>query len=450
MKLCQLTMCIAAAISISGIVQANETEGFEFHGYFRTGILLSAENDYKRSNYAGQKETLGRLGLEADNDYKANFASTWDFEDERSFKIHFGLSKKGKEAALASGSDAIDVGISNAFVELNGITESGTFWAGRREYGKAENYIFMTDFFYTDMSGTGIGIQSYELGESLIDLAYIGSDRVNDDVDRWTDSPAQIGNNETNLNNLMHALNIASTFGNLKVSALLKAMPDNWDRQGNEWAESGYDLTATYNLSSFFGLPGNGFSKIIVQGGKGLGAGNLLGGTITEYNAYHPGSLAQGQHDDWGPAGDATYLLTQLEDDDTSARVLLWGGYTFDNEVSLFPSIQAQYNDLATGEARTSGGYNFWASAMIRPTIPVSQHFYLQGEVGYVYNNWGGDSWKQSKYTIAPTFILPTSLGVAPEIRFLATYLPESWTHKNEQGQPDKDFIVGFQADVWW
>ena len=264
------------------------------------------------------------------------------------------------------------------------------------------------------------------------------------------DFTAAVGNNATNLNNLMHALNISSTFGNLKLSALLKAMPDNWDTTGKEWAETGYDLTATYNLSSFFAIPGNGFSKIIVQGGKGLGAGNLLGGTITDYNAYHPGSLAQGQHNDWGAAGEASYLLTQLEEDDTSARVLLWGGYTFDNGVSLFPSIQAQYNDMATGDARTDGGYNYWASAMVRPTIPVSQHFYLQGEAGYVYNNWNGNSWKQTKYTVAPTFILPTSLGVAPEIRLLATYLPESWTSKDSKGDAASDFIVGFQADVWW
>jgi maltoporin len=452
MRISTLSLCIAASMSLAGHVQAAETEGFEFHGYFRTGILLSAENDYKRSNYPGQKETLGRLGLEADNDYKANFASTWDFEDERSFKIHFGLSKKGKEAALASGSDALDVGISNAFVEFNGVSESGTFWAGRREYGKEGNYIFMTDFFYNDMSGTGIGLTGYELGDSMIDIAYIGSDRVSDDIDRWKESPAGIGNNETNLNNLLHAVNIGATFGSLKLSALLKAMPDNWDRQGNEWAETGYDLTATYTLSSFFGLPGNGFSNIIAQGGKGLGAGNLLGGTITEYNAYHPGSLAQGQHDDWGAAGDAVYLLTQLEEEDTSARLLLWGGYIFDNGISLFPSIQAQYNDLAAGEARSvdAAGYNYWVSAMVRPTMSISDHFYLQGEVGYVYNRWGQDSWKQSKYTIAPTFILPTSLGVAPEIRLLATYLPESWTNKDAKGNPDKDFIVGFQADVWW
>nr|WP_244292186.1 carbohydrate porin [Vibrio cidicii] len=88
---------------------------------------------------------------------------------------------------------------------------------------------------------------------------------------------------------------------------------------------------------------------------------------------------------------------------------------------------------------------------MTRMTVPVSSHFYVQGEVGYAYNNWGGSSWNQSKLTIAPTFILPTSVGVNPEIRLLASYLPKSWTNLNEvSGKPEDDFIVGFQADLWW
>ncbi|MCJ2376298.1 carbohydrate porin [Vibrio sp. ZSDZ34] len=454
MKVNRLTLGLMAALAINNVAVAEQTEGFEFHGYFRTGVLTSAENDFKRSNYAGQKLALGRLGIEADNDYKANFASTWTFDDDRSFKIHFGVGRKGDESALATGADGINAGITNAFLEFNGVSDSGTLWAGRREYGKTENYIFMTDFFYSDMSGTGLGIQGYELGDSIVDLAYIASDRVDETIDRW-DNNGSLGNgtNTQNLNNLMHAINVAGNIGSLRLSALLKAMPDNWDVDGKEWAETGYDLTATYTLGSFFAIPGNGFSKIILQGGKGLGAGNLLGGTITDYNAYRLGSHAQGQHDDWtwNPyAGDAIRLLTNVEEDDTSARLLLWGGYTFDNGISLFPSIQGQYNDMASGQAREKGGYNYWVSAMVRPTIPVSQHFYLQGEAGYVYNNWGGDSWKQTKYTIAPTFILPTSLGVAPEVRLLATYLPESWTSKDTQGNPDKDFIVGIQADVWW
>ncbi|WP_225500991.1 carbohydrate porin [Vibrio vulnificus] len=447
----KLALGVVIGLAFASQTHAAEMSSIEFHGYFRAGVISSVENDLKRSNFAGQKETLGRLGIEADNDYKANLVSNWDFDDGRNFRINFGVGAKGKEAGLSSSADGFDAAITNAFVELKGVSPTGTFWAGKREYGKSNNYIFMTDFFYTDMSGIGIGLTDLSLFGNEFDLAYIASDRYDENTDRWEDSPAQVGNNATNLNNLLHAIHIGTSFDNLAVSALLKAMPDNWDTQGKEWAETGFDLTLTYKMSSFFGLSGNGFSNIIAQAGKGLGAGNLLGGTITDYNAYAPGSLAQGQHDDWGAAGDARQLLSKVEDDDTSARLMLWGGYTFDNGVGFFPSIQGQYNHMASGDARSQSDYNYWLSAMTRMTVPVSSHFYVQGEVGYAYNNWGGSSWNQSKLTIAPTFILPTSVGVNPEIRLLASYLPKSWTNLNEvSGKPEDDFIVGFQADLWW
>lgn len=458
MNISKLTLSVLAGLSCVSTANAAQTESFEFHGYFRSGYLASAANDFKRSNFAGKKETLGRLGLEADNDYKANLVSNWDFEDDRNFRIHFGIGKKDAEGSLTSSADAVNAGVNDAFVEFDGVSPSGTFWAGRREYGKDGNYIFMTDFFYTDMSGTGIGISGYEIGDSVVDIAYIASDRVDEDYDRWNEDPDTTGVNAANLNNIMHTIHVGSTFGDLKASALLKFMPDNWDGAEQEWAETGFDLTLTYSMYDFFGL-GNGFSNIIAQGGRGLGSGNLLGGTITSYNAYAPGSMAQGEHADWAnwhwAEGDALALLTEVEDEDLSARVLLWGGYNFDNGMNIFPSIQGQYNVMAEGDNRTKEDYNFWLSAMARITAPVSQHFYMQGEVGYEYQQWGdlsdtNEAATQSKISIAPTFILPTSVGVAPEIRLLATYLPQSWTNKNDAGELEDDFIIGFQADVWW
>jgi maltoporin len=459
-------LALSLLLGLTGTtLQAAETNNIEFNGYFRSGVLFSVQDDFKRANFPGQKETLGRLGLESDNDYHANLASNWDYDDGRNFRINFGIASQGKESGYSSSADGFDTGISNAFVELNGVTPSGTLWAGIREYGKKDNYIFMTDFFYSDISGLGVGVDGLGIGGYEFDLAYIASDRYDEDIDRWQDSPSNIGQNETNLNNLMHTIQIATSFDDLSVSVLLKAMPDNWDRRGYEWAETGFDVTFAYKMDHFFGISDNGFSNIILQSGKGLGSGNLLGGTITDYNSYKPGSLHQGQHDDWGPAGDSSYLLTQVAEDDTSTRMLLWGGYTFDNGIGVFPSIQGQYNDMAVDadiclagpvdnrRERCIGDYNFWLSAMARVTVPVSQHFYVQGEIGHVHNNWGGTSWNQSKLTIAPTIILPTAYGINPEIRFLASYLPKSWTNKEGFGgnaELNDDVILGFQADVWW
>jgi maltoporin len=431
MKLSKITLaCLLATsgFSVSGVANAAAEEGFEFHGYFRAGVLTSAENDFKRSNYAGQKETLGRLGLEADNDVNFNLAKTWSFDDDKKIKIVVSAAGTGTENALSSSSDGSHMGFGETYVEFDGVTPSGKLWGGTRDYGK-DNYIFMTDFFYTDMSGTGIGVMDYELGDTLVDIAYIASDRNDDTIDRWATNSDGNLNNE---NNLLHAINVSVKYNSFEISGLFKTMPDNWDAAGHEYAETGFDLTAIYNIDSFFFVPGNGFSKAILQGGTGLGAGNLLGGTITAYNSFHPGSLWQG-----GPDGKTN--LTYVEQDDKSVRALLWGGYFLSNGINFFPSVQAQYNE------HDNDTYDYWVSAMIRPTFPVSDNFFVQTEFGTVYNNWDGSSWNQQKATLAPTWIIGTGTGPAPEIRLLATYVNNAWTV--DEGS---DIIVGVQADMWW
>ncbi|MFT6988014.1 MAG: maltoporin [Psychromonas sp.] len=465
MKLSKLTLaCLLATsgLSATSATQAAVTDGFEFHGYFRAGVLLSSENDFKRSNFVAQKETLGRLGLEADNDASLDFVKKWSFDDGKTIRINVGLGDTGDESSLSSSADAYQMGVGQTYVEFTGVTSSGKFWGGTRDYGK-DNYIFMTDLFYTDMSGTGIGIEGYEVGDLLFDAAYIASDRIDDVLGRWD---ANEYDKSANLNNLMHAFNLSVNFGSLELSALYKVMPDNWDENGYQYAEVGGDLTAIYNLSSFFFIPGNGFSKIIAQAGVGLGSGNLLGGTITSYNAYHPGSQFQGEHNDWAAwhpsAGDAQRLLTYVDEKDTSARLLLWGGYFLENGISFFPSIQGQYNDHdADGQwtyDTTAGGlgaYDYWVSAMVRSNFPVADNFFVSSEIGTVHNNWNGETSSQSKITVAPTWIIGTGQGPAPEIRLLASYIDNAWGPARDQDENgdlkyDHDIVIGMQADMWW
>ncbi|GAL33406.1 maltoporin [Vibrio maritimus] len=110
--------------------------------------------------------------------------------------------------------------------------------------------------------------------------------------------------------------------------------------------------------------------------------------------------------------------------------------------MSIFHSIQGQYNDL---EKR---GKDSWASAMVRPTFPISKNWSIATEAGYQYGDWSdendvGGSAYDYKLTIAPTVTVPTGFGPAPEIRFLATYLDGSNRDK-------ADLLVGIQADMWW
>lgn len=425
---------LACMLAITGVASpsiyaSDNTEGFEFNGYFRQGLLYSVENDLKDSDFVAQKETLGRLGLEYDNQTNLDFSYRWTYGDGRSLKIGAGVA------------EGLTAGNGSGFVEVTGYTDTGVLFAGKRDFGK-ERYIWMTDFFYTDMSGTGFGVENMKVGSAIVNAAYISSKR--DDYDLEDDEGFK---DADNINNIMHAINVAARYGVWDVSATFKAMPDNWDITGKEWAETGFDVTVGYKLFNFLGLQGDGSSNtnFVLQAGKGLGAGNLLGGTITSYNAYRPGGLRFGEHEfEWGVGSDAISLLTHVEEDDVSYRALVFGGHTFDNGIGIFPSVQGQYNDYADGT------YDYWASAMVRPVMGINSMMYLQGEIGYVYNNWDGDSYDQAKVTIAPTLMFPTWTGVNPEVRFLASWVKNSWTTDPDKGQPENDFIIGVQTEASW
>ncbi|OEE85988.1 maltoporin, partial [Enterovibrio norvegicus FF-162] len=361
MKKSRLSMAVlSAAAALSGMPAANAAiiDEVEFHGYFRAGFFASKENDFKKADIGGQKELLGRLGLESDNDGNIGFTTITNIGDDQQLRINIGVGNTEFDELIG-------------FVEMDGITRSGTLWGGKRKIGE-ENYIFMTDFFYTDLDGLGVGIQDYEVGDGFIDLAYISSDRnisLTGDYDDFVDAAYQTNNagdialnkefifNEadrqriqSNQNNPMHTFHASYTLGALTVQGNYKYMPNNWDFTGKEWADTGYDATAIYHMLNFFGLEGNAFSYAIAQAGRGLGSGNLLGGTISDYGSLRPGSLTQGYHTgEWGDYfGDPYYLITHREEDALSARALLWGGYTNSSGIGFFPSIQAQYNDEGT------------------------------------------------------------------------------------------------------
>jgi len=424
MKISKVSLACLLALSTQATAVMAETEdGFEFHGYFRAGVLASAENDFKRAKFPASKERLGRLGIESDSHFELALQKNFNLDNGQKIRIKTRAGADNSKSAmnqLGANADSTnsEIGLMETFVEFEGVSDTGVLWAGKRFYGK-DNYIFMTDFFYTDMSGTGVGIEGVELGGVKWDFAYVGSDNSADTDGLWSDE-----------NNLMHAMHVSANFGSFELHGMGKYLPDN-TVGGEKFADSGVEMTGIYHSDSVFGLSDKGFTKYIAQAGQGLGSGQLLGGTLTTYNAWKPGNGALE-----GPS-----KMKKVQADDTSARALVWGGYFFENGVSVFHSLQGQYNNME------DGAKDYWTSAMVRPSFPVKQNFFIATEFGYQYNQWedkngSGDNATQYKASIAPTIIVPTGMGPAPEIRFLATYL--------DGDKRDKDFIVGIQADMWW
>lgn len=430
------SICSLAVLSIisTNVSASTKSEGFEFHGYFRVGAFYDVQEDFTRSTFPGTKEKLGTLGIETDNDYKLALQKNFQNNgNEIRIKTRFGSDNyASKSHQLGTNADASNggIGLIETYVELDGISDTGTVWGGKRYYGK-HNLVPITDFFYTDMSGLGAGIEGIELGRNTWDFAYIASD--NAQGNHFGDG--------SNLNNPMHMGHIGAVFGSLEFHANAKFLPNNWvDVDGEDgegtikaYANSGFDVTAIYRINSVFGLTEKGKTQYVIQTGKGLGSGQLLGGTITTYNAWKPGFGAIAGPD----------KMKMVDSGDTSTRGIVAGSYSFDNGIGIQHSFQAQYNNL---EKR---GEDLWASATIRPSFPVVNNFKILTELGYQYGYRKQESGSTSdshtwKFAVAPTITVHSGVGsIAPEIRFLATYL--DGTNRDEP-----EYLVGIQTVVWW
>ncbi|NVN80556.1 MULTISPECIES: carbohydrate porin [unclassified Vibrio] len=424
-----LTKAILAAgvtslLSMPAVAE-KATSDFEFHGYFRAGAFSSTSNDFAQAMYFGQKETLGRLGLESDDFYELAFMKRWDWADGDSVRIHARLGQNnpvgGVDAQGGMYIDGIDTGLIESYVEIDGISDTGTMWAGMRYYGR-DNYIFMTDFFYTDYSGTGIGLQNVKLGGGEWDFAYIASNQSDNGDYDWGDNDSPAGALDYNM---LHAAHVRADYGSWRAEVMAKYLADN--AFGDDYSTSGIEGHLSYSPGSFFGL-GDGFSTTSLQVGQGLGSGTMLGRTFTNYNAFSPGGA--------GSQGG----MTQVKDGDVTARIQAYGGY-FAGDWLFFPAVgyeTTSYDDTLNGESSSAYWY-----AMVRPvyTMPSIDNFALASEFGITdQKNNDGDA--QYKATIAPTWTMDTGFGPAPELRLTASYVSDS------EGQDD--VIVGAQVDVWW
>lgn len=418
-----------AAISSMPALAEKPTSDFEFHGYFRAGALTSAKNDFKQHEWGGQKETLGRLGLEADDFWELAFMQRWDWEksedsDGKSVRINARLGQdnpNGNGSNLFANIDGKAAGLIESFVEFDGVSNTGTLWGGQRYYGR-DNYIFMTDFFYTDYSGTGIGLKGTELAGGKWDFAYIAS------------------NQSLGLNEMLNAFHVRADYGQWRIEGMAKQMGENVN--GDEFSTSGFEGHVQYSPSNFFGF-GNGFSKIGVQYGQGLGGSTMLGRTFTNYNQFSPGGAGFNPDAVVGQTN-----MTRVKDGDQTVRAQAYGGYIGENWL-FFPAVgyeQTSYDDNVDD-------FSYWY-AMVRPvyTMPSIDDFAIAAEFGYTDNSVNRDNGGNATYkaTIAPTWTVGTGFGPAPEIRLLATYLKGNPGVSSNAGEDDHDFIVGVQVDMWW
>lgn len=427
---------------------------FEFHGYGRSGLLLNANSDLRKGKVFANK-MVGRLGNESDTYIEAELVKNFYMANGSWSKWHL---------MFAKGTDDYNdwndgVALRQAYAELGnlpaftGAFKDSVVWAGKRFYNRRD--IHITDYYFTDYSGTGAGIDGIKLGEGKLNLGVIARDY--DDIDDagkvMADQPVTDG---LNVVNLLARYDIKSWEFDLGAAFSTK----NGDRTelnstGDYYskydaAKYGVQLGMFYNTPGYFWTQ-KGFSKIFGQVGYGLNAVDGLGtaGRGAEKNL----------------------------DDALSFRLGTFGLMPMTEKWDLFTTLVGQYNkhakysttdgmpnpDGTIDNLNVQGRDTTWVNLAFRPVYKVNENFELQFEAGYYYVNEeqavgsdkDGNIWK---LTFAPTFKLNSNdFWGRPEIRTFVSWA--SWdnnyqdtfqTNLKDAYESKNGVNVGVQAEVWF
>ncbi|MDX8336048.1 carbohydrate porin [Candidatus Cetobacterium colombiensis] len=428
-----------------------EHPSFEFHGYGRSGLLLNANNDLKKGKVFN-KNGVGRLGNESDTYIEAELVKNFYLDNGSWAKWHI---------MFAKGTDDYNdwndgVALRQAYAEMgnlpifSGAFKESVIWAGKRFYNRRD--IHITDYYFTDYSGTGAGIDNIKVGEGMLDLGVIARDYNSYDTAGLIDNSST--EDGLNVVNLLARYDIGSWEIDLGAAFSSDNKNRTVDNEHGEYtkydaADYGVQLGVFYNTPGYY-WSGKGFSKIFGQVGYGLNAGDGLGtaGRGAENNL----------------------------DDALSARLGTFGVYPINEKWDLFTTVVAQHNknskfnynptlldpELDTYSVEVNGLKSTWVSAVARPVYKINENFELQFEAGYYYVTEEKDNGHKAngnlyKLTFAPTFKLNSNdFWARPEIRTFVTWA--GWDNDYKKSfQPELNSYsskngvnVGVQAEVWF
>ncbi|KQN61805.1 carbohydrate porin [Erwinia sp. Leaf53] len=401
-------------------------DGFEFHGYARSGLIM---NDSAAGTQSGPYLTpagetggaVGRLGNENNTYVELNF--------EHKQQLANGATTRFK-AMLADGQRSYndwtggtsELNIRQAFVELgelpafNGVFDHSTLWAGKR-FDRDNFDIHWLDSDVVFLAGTGGGIYDVQWRDGL--------------KSNFSVYGRNFGNIETIDNTIENYIVTANTFAGpwqLMVSGMRAKDNDeriNESRNNASAGDTGAHAMLALHNDSFWGLA-DGQAKTALLYGRGLGA--EVKGLGSD------GNLTQ-QAQTWRLA---SYGVTRLNPN--------W---------SFAPALLAQ-----SSRDRYAAGDDYrWATLNARFIQEINPNFAMAYEGSYQYMDLDPQGYKQRqavsggfwKLTVAPTFKV-ADIGdffTRPEIRLFTSWM--DWNSSLDRYASDDAFgSSGFSAGGEW
>jgi maltoporin len=422
----------AAVIMALGSASASAVD---FHGYFRSGVGISADGSMQAKNVLGDNivNRVGRLGLEDDTYSEVQLGQEVYNKGGKTFYVDsmFAMASDGSndwEATNGDGTsagragDGADFALRQFNVQAKGLFGGNEVtWAGKRYYQRHDVHI--ADFYYWNISGAGAGVEAIQAGPGQLSFAWVRNDRSGDGftdgsplnvntldaryagVPLWSDATLELG--------VDYALVNPTDAQEDSTNALYKN------------AKNGALLTAELTQ----GIMG-GFNKTVLQyGTEGyaksfafLGDGSWYGAEAKDgadgFRFINHGVISMG--DSW----DLSHLLTYGVGNE------MWDGNDKYETMAVVVRPVYKWND--TMKTIFEAGYNEDTAT------PVS----------------GADSSTDySKFAIAQAFAAGKGFWARPELRVFASYVKKGGDGTNEvfnSGKDDNTYNFGVQAEAWW
>lgn len=408
--------------------KADDKNGFEFHGYARSGLLM---NDAASSSKSGPYLTpagetggaIGRLGNEADTYVELNFEHKQTLENGATTRFKAMLAD-GQKTYNDWSADSSDLNMRQVFAELGnlpsleGPLKGSTLWAGKR-FDRDNFDIHWLDSDVVFLAGTGGGIYDVKWNDSLRSNFSIYGRNFGD-----------MENVDNNVQNYILSMN--HFIGPVQVMVSGLRAKDNNDRKDasgdviqTDAANNGIHALVGLHNDSFYGLR-EGSSKTALLYGHGLGA------------------------EVKGIGSDGALL-----DDANTWRFASYGTTPLTSRWHIAPAVLAQ----SSKDRYVKGDSYEWVTFNMRLIQEITDNFALAYEGSYQYMDLQPQGYKDRnavngsfyKLTFAPT-LKAGSIGnffSRPELRLFATWM--DWSKKLDNYASNDAFgSSGFSAGGEW
>jgi maltoporin len=417
----------------------------EFHGYFRAGygrddkggpqVAFQAPGAFSKYRLGNEAETYGEI-MFGKNFYLPNlFSLDPDLRPDGTptgpiARVETMISIFNPHQDLLS-SGGTSFGFPEVFASIGNVWPSQPsmkFWAGSRYYRRQD--IHISDFFFYNMSGTGGGIEDFELPFGKMAFAWIGAASTSG----FSDLPQPDPNNKAGFakgNWDFRLYDVPLPLGKGEFGAVYAHADSGLDAAGRSAPSSdGGSFTFLHTIERF--ISEDGANKFSLQFGTGPAK-----------------TFTSGFETFTTPAG-----LFIRPDAIGSWRFRATEHFTanIDEHFSIGPALVYQLTDYDDGNGQVQ-----WASAGVRPIIHFNKYFSLafEGGVDWVKNPGAGTSDYLYKLTFAPQVSLGDRFFSRPVLRTFVTYARWGDDFRGQVGGNDyanakQGLTFGVQMEAWW